>query len=174
MRHRPGIGPKRLLAITAALERAGLSFAPDVTPERRASVERPGLRRLTDGWGKAYLDTTGQAYRWTPTGRNSDQRAAFELYDAFGWSPEPPDDVRVEVHRTVARYLDHCRQTGRVATLPDMVRELARWRQEPGVRVRGAPEPLRRPAGDSASDTRAAIARALERLKSTTPASEAL
>lgn len=137
---RPGIGPKRLLAIAAALQRHGLAFAPDVAPEARAPAERPGLRRLTDGWCRAVLDVTGKAYRWTPSGPDSDQRAAGALYDAVGWGPDPDDQVRADVRGTVDRYLGHCRETGRIPTLSDLVRQLARWRQEPGVSQRREPE----------------------------------
>ena len=136
---RPGIGPKRLLAIAAALQHHGLAFAPDVASEARAPAERPGLRRLTDGWCRAVLDVTGKAYRWTPSGPDSDQRAAAALYDAVGWGIDPDDEVRADVRGTVDRYLGHCRETGRIPTLPDLVRQLARWRQEPGVSQRQEP-----------------------------------
>lgn len=138
---RPGIGPKRLLAIAGALQRHGLAFAPDVAPEGRATTERPGIRRLTDGWCRAVLDVTGQPYRWTPSGPDSDQRAAAALYDSVGWGADPDDAVRADVRGTVDRYLGHCRETGRVPTLPDLVRQLARWRQEPAPSQRRPSRP---------------------------------
>lgn len=151
---RPGIGPKRLLAIAGALQRHGLAFTPDVAPEARAPAERPGLRRLTDGWCRAVLDVTGKAYRWTPSGPDSDQRAAGALYDAVGWGPDPSDEVRADVRGTVNRYLGHCRETGRIPTLPDLVRQLARWRQEPGVRERSPPSRASPAASTKAADQR--------------------
>jgi hypothetical protein len=160
---RPGIGPKRVLAIAAALQRHGLTFAADGASRAPEATSRPGLRRLTDGWCRAVLDRTGRAYRWTPSGPDSDQRAAAALYDAVGWDEDPDDAIRADVRGTVDRYLGHCRETGRIPTLPDLVRQLARWRQEPGVRERPSPSAPRPSAAEARADKRRSAIAALDR-----------
>ena len=140
LQHRPGIGPRRLAAIVACLGAAGMALrAAEPPPQRGDGIPRPGLRELTVRWGTAYAAVMGAAYVWTPTGRSSDQAAARVLYDAVGWSGEPPTAVVEDAGGAVRRYLTDCRRIGRTATLPDLVAGLARWRQAPPKAAPDAP-----------------------------------
>lgn len=138
VQHRRGIGPQKLAAIHAHLAAAGLSLQADPPPKARGDgIPRPGMRSLTDRWMAAYRHVNGVDYRWTGTGRDSDQAAARVLYDAVGWSETPTPTAIDDAGGAVRRYLGDCRRIGRVPTLPDMVRGLARWRQDTTAIAKG-------------------------------------
>lgn len=126
-----GIGPKRILVLTAALERHGLAFRPEPMPRSKRETERPGLRDLGDRWCRAFQHVTGEPYRWSAKGQTSDGKAAAGIYDAFGWSETPDEATIADVGDTVRRYLRHCQAANppRVPTLHDLARNLSTYRQ---------------------------------------------
>lgn len=129
---RPGIGPKRVGVIRAALERHGLALQPSRAKPKKTY---PGRDDLSDRWGRAFRHLTGHDYEWHHGGRDSDGRALNVLYDAFGWSASPSEEVVARARVTVARYIRHCLSSmpQRVPTLYDLSGCVGRFMQADAI-----------------------------------------